>query len=117
MIVKLVVYSLVALVSAAIVPGVHVKGFPTAVGLVVLFAVLNVLLGWLLWAILGLLTLPVTILTLGLFAFFLPALINAVLLRLTAGLMSNFTIEGWGAAFLMGLLFAFGHFVSQRLLD
>ncbi|GMN99976.1 phage holin family protein [Parageobacillus thermoglucosidasius] len=61
--------------------------------------------------VLILLTLPVTILTLGLFLF----VINAITLLMTAALMGNaFEIDGFGTALLASIVLSFFHLLVQK---
>jgi putative membrane protein len=61
--------------------------------------------------ILILLTLPVTILTLGLFLF----VINAITLMMTAALMGDaFEINGFGTALLASIVLSFFHLLIQK---
>jgi putative membrane protein len=72
-------------------PGiVRVRSGGTAVVVAVIFSILNFLLGWLIRA---LLFVP-GLLTLGLLFFFVPFIVNAVLLWLTDKLMRSFELRG-----------------------
>lgn len=89
-------------VTAAILPGFHIKGFGTAILVAAVLGVLNFFLGWLFFAVF-------TIATLGLaylFAFLTRWVITAILLMLTAGLTKNFKVDGFGSAFLGALIMA-----------
>jgi putative membrane protein len=78
------------LITAQIVPGFRVDGFASALAAAVVIGIANVLI----WPILIILTLPINILTLGLFTF----VVNGAVLKIAAALISGFTIEGWWAA-------------------
>jgi putative membrane protein len=85
------------LVVAHIVPGFRIRGgFPTAVGIAAVFALLKALLQ----GVLILLTLPLVLLTLGLFI----VVINAFLLWLTDKLVRRFTVVGAGPMIVGSLL-------------
>jgi len=87
-------------VTAALLPGFHIKSFGSAILVAAVFGVLNVLLGWLFFTVL-------TIATLGLawlFAFLTRWLINAILLYFTASLINNFKVDGFGWALLGALV-------------
>jgi len=77
-------------------PGVEIKGVKSAVVVAVVFSILNVLLGWLLRA---LLFIP-AVLTLGLLFFFVPFIVNTVLLWLTDKLIGSFEIKTARSLFL-----------------
>jgi putative membrane protein len=74
---------------------------------VLILAVLNVVVR----PVLILLTLPVTVLTLGLFLF----VINAITLMMTAALMGDaFQIGGFGTALLASIVLSFFHLLVQK---
>jgi putative membrane protein len=85
----------------------YLSSFGAALGASFLLSILNILVR----PILIILTLPVTLLTLGLFLF----VINAVTLLLTESLMgSSFEIEGFGMALLTTLLMSLVNIVLQN---
>ena len=77
------------LALARFLPDVEVKGIGTAVMVSIVFSVINFLLGW---AIHALLFLP-ALLTLGLLFFFIPFIVNTVVLWLTDKLIASFEIK------------------------
>ena len=86
-------------VASAIVPGMTIVGTPTLLAAALLLGVVNAVLRPL--AIL--LTLPFTIVTLGLFIL----VVNAAMLGLVAALLDGMTISGFGAALLGSLVVSF----------
>ncbi|MDW2880108.1 MULTISPECIES: phage holin family protein [Bacillaceae] len=85
----------------------YLESFSAALGASFILSLLNVLVR----PILIILTLPVTLLSLGLFLF----VINAVTLLLTDGIMgSSFEIDGFGMAFLLAVIMAVVNLVIQR---
>ena len=94
-IVKLLLQSLAVLVAANLVPGVAVDTFLTAVLVAIVLGILNTFVK----PVLTILTLPITIFTLGLFALVL----NVLMVFITASLVSGFSVSG----FLSALLFSF----------
>lgn len=80
------------LVTAYVVPGFRVRNAGTALMAALVVGLVNAILR----PILLLLTLPINILTLGLFTF----VINAALLKLAAAVVPDFEIDGWGPAIL-----------------
>ena len=92
-----VLLNAVAIMAAAwFVPGVHLGGLVPALLAGVLLGFVNALVR----PILLLLTLPFTLLTLGLFIF----VVNAICFALTAALVPGFDLSGFGAAFLGALV-------------
>ena len=88
-----VVSALAILATAYLLPGVHVTSFVTALVVAVVLGVINAFIK----PILLILTLPINILTLGLFTF----VINAVVILLAANLVPGFTVDGfwWALGF------------------
>ena len=86
------------LLVAQIYPGVRVAGFGSAMIAALVLGLLNTLLR----PILVLLTLPVTLLTLGLFLF----VINALMFYFAASVLDGFNVTGFGAALIGSLLYS-----------
>ncbi|MGD9548413.1 MAG: phage holin family protein [Candidatus Krumholzibacteriia bacterium] len=102
-VIQIVVVAVLLLVVARIVPGIEVDGFANALLAGLALGVINALLK----PLLVVLTLPITVLTLGLFLL----VINALLLRLAAVFVPGFRVSGFPAAFWGALLlsiFSFG---------
>jgi|ERR1035437_390220 putative membrane protein len=93
-----VVSALAILITAYLLPGVHVSGIFAALVLAVVLGAINMILR----PILILLTLPLTIVTLGFFAL----IINALLVMLASYIVPGFTIAGFWSAFLFGIVLA-----------
>ena len=88
--------------------GVEVRSFGAALTAAFVIGVLNMLLR----PLLVLLTLPVTVLTLGLFVF----VINALMFWWAASLLNGFYVSGFGAALLGSLIYsAFGVVIDSAL--
>lgn len=87
------VSALAILVTAYVLPGVHIANFFTALVTAVVLGIINSILK----PILLLLTLPINILTLGLLTF----VINALLVLLAAQIVPGFVVDGfwWALAF------------------
>jgi putative membrane protein len=85
----LVVLTVTVLAIARILSGVVVKNWKTAALVAVVFSVLNFLLGWVIQAML---VVP-AILTLGLLFFFIPFIVNTVMLWITDKLIGDFEIK------------------------
>jgi len=80
------------MVASYFVDGIHVCGFPSAFFTAAILGILNVFFR----PVLLILTLPVNILSLGLFTF----VINAVMLMMASGVITGFEISGfWAAVF------------------
>ena len=106
---KLLVVALAMLVAAHFVPGITIAAFwPTAVIAAIVFGVLNILLT----PVLKILTLPVNLMTLGLFTFVINALVFWLLTFL-----DGVTISGFVAALLGSLIVSVVSWLAGKLLD
>ncbi len=95
-IISLIINAIAVLLSAYIVPGVMVDSFLTSVLVAVVLGLLNAVVK----PVLVLLTLPVNILTLGLFSL----VINVIILYLAAAVIPGFRIDGFWAALLFSII-------------
>jgi len=107
LIVNWLLSALSLMIVAHIVPGFHVSSFGTALVAAIVIGFINATLGLLL----KILTLPLTILTFGLFLF----VINALMLRFASGLISGFTVSSFGAAFIGAIILAVLNTVLRHL--
>jgi len=82
-------------------PGIRCKNYGTAIAVAVVYSIINFIFGWLL----VLLTLPVIILTLGLFMF----VINAALLYVTDKLIKDFQIKSFSTTILAAFFITISH--------
>ncbi len=90
--ISLILNSLALLATAYIVPGFKVESFTTALLAAIVLGVVNTFIK----PILSLISLPLTVMTLGLFSF----VINAVVLFIVAAVVKGLTIDGWVPAIL-----------------
>ena len=86
--------------TASILPGFHVNGLSGALTVAALFGILNWLLGWFIFAVLGIATLGIGFLL----AFITRWIVMAILLSLVDSLSSSFHMDGFGTAILGALL-------------
>ena len=84
------------MLSAYLLEGVYVKGFWSAL----LFSFLLSILNYTIKPLLIILTVPLTVFTLGLFLFF----INTLIIMIAAGLVGGLIIDSFSWAFLFSLL-------------
>ena len=96
---RLIAVAVALVVTSWIIPGLDITGGPIALlGVAALFGIVTALLG----PLLRLLTLPLNILTLGLFTF----VVNAILLAVVAGLSPHLQLGGIGSTFVAALVLA-----------
>jgi len=96
LIIRILLTALAVILIATFLPGVSVAGFGTAIIVAVVLAILNIIVK----PILVILTLPVTILTLGLFLL----VINAIIILLADSFISGFGVDGFWIALIFSLL-------------
>ena len=96
LIIKLLIVVAAALFASYVLPGVHIVGFFSAVLLAIVLAVLNTIVK----PVLIFLTIPVTVLTLGLFLL----VINALIILLAGVIVPGFTVDGFWWALLFSLV-------------
>ena len=94
--------------ASQVVPGIGIEGAGTLVGAALLLGLINAVVR----PVLVVLTLPITILTLGLFLF----VINAATLGLVAYLLDGFRIAGFGPALLGSLIVSLTGWVGSTFL-
>lgn len=96
-IIKIIVTALAVWVAAKLLPGVHLENDAKTIIIVALvLAVLNAVIK----PVLIILTIPVTIVTLGLFLL----VINALMVVWTSKLVNGFKVDGWISALLFSLI-------------
>jgi len=88
--------TLAILLASHLITGIEASGFGAAFFAAAILGILNAFFR----PILILLTLPINILTLGLFTF----VINAIMLMMVSGVITGFTVRGFGPALLGSLL-------------
>ena len=108
-IIKFLINGFAVYATAYLLSGVEVSGFGVALLVALVLAVLNVLVK----PILILLSLPVTILTLGLFTF----VIDAVIVLLASKIVRGFVIDGFWTAIVFSIVLAIISYVLEKLVD
>ena len=98
-ILRIVLTAFAVLVIAQFLPGVSVESAGSAILLAIVLGLLRVTVK----PLLVILTLPITLLTLGLFLF----VINAMIILLASSLVSGFTVTGFWVALIFSLLLSF----------
>lgn len=91
------------------IPQIHIQSMWTALGLIVLLAVLNIFVK----PLLIFLTIPITILTFGLFLLF----INTIIVLIADWMLSGFNVDSIGWAFVFSILLSLVHYLINKLFD
>jgi putative membrane protein len=108
-ILRWVVNAVLLMLIPYVVPGIEMKNFGTALVAALVLAFVNALIK----PILILLTLPINLLTLGLFIL----VINALMFWLVSAIVKGFYISGFWPAFFAALVFSIFSLVLNYLLD
>jgi putative membrane protein len=95
-VIKLVLMGIAVMISAYVIPGVSVDGFLTAVVVAVVLSIINFIIK----PIVILFTLPINVLTLGLFTF----IINALMILLVSAVVPGFNVTGMLPALLFSVV-------------
>ena len=103
----LITAGLVLLISHFM-PGVHVGGFSTALIVAVVLGLLNIFIK----PILVILTLPVTIVTLGLFLF----VINAIIILLCSEIVGGFHVDSFWTALIFSIILSICQSIVYKIL-
>lgn len=96
LILKLLATAVAVYFAAWLLPNVDVNSVQTAVVVALVFALLNAIVK----PVLVMLTIPITIFTLGLFLL----IINIIIVKLTDALIAGFEVRGWLSALLFSLI-------------
>lgn len=99
LIIRLLITAIVAYLLTTVLPGVHFEGFSSAIIFAIVLGVLNIFVK----PILGLLGLPLTIITLGLFAL----VINAVIILIADYFIDSMVVDGFWWALIFSVLLSF----------
>lgn len=108
-ILKILLSAVAVVLLAKLIPGVIVDTYTTAIWVAFLIGILDAILK----PILVVLTIPVTILTLGLFLF----VINAGLILLADNWIDGFSVSGFWAALLFSILLSFLQSILYKVLE
>ena len=102
------VITVAILLASTVVSGIRVESLTTAIVAAAILGIINVFLR----PVLLILTLPLTILTLGVFAFVL----NALMLLLVAYFVPGFEVDGFFSAFLGALIISIVNWIANRFI-
>jgi len=104
---RILVTAILVMIIAHFMPGVHVAGFGTALIVAVVLGLLNIFIK----PILVILTLPVTILTLGLFLL----VINALIILLCTNIVGGFKVDSFWTALLFSIVLSILQSIMYKL--
>lgn len=105
-IVRLLVVTIVVFLASKYIPGIQVESLTTALIAAVVLGLINLFIR----PLLMILTLPINLITLGLFTL----VINAVLFWVTGALVDGFDVDGFIPAFLGALVVSIAIWITDR---
>ena len=108
LILRLLITAGIVVLLAHFLPGVNLTGFTAAIVVAVVLALLNAILK----PILIILTIPITIVTLGLFLL----VINACIILLADQFIDGFSVNGFWTALLFSILLSISQSIARSLL-
>jgi len=106
---KTLITSVAVLAAAFLLSGVHIDSTGTAIWVAVVLGLLNSFVK----PILIVLTIPITIFTLGLFLLF----INIIIIKWAADLVPGFSVDGWFSALLFSIIVSVVSSFLERLVE
>ena len=107
--IKILLSAVAVVIGAYVIPGVSVNGYVTALIVALIMSLLNVTVK----PLLVILTIPVTILTLGLFLL----VINVIIIYITDALISGFSVHGFLPALIFSLVVSLVNWLFDSMLD
>ena len=107
LLIRVLVTAALVMLIAYLLPGVHVEGFIQAVYVAVILGLLNLFVK----PILVILTLPVTILTLGLFLL----VINALIVMLCSNIVGGFHVDSFWIALFFSIILSVFQTIAYKI--
>ncbi|MGA8942221.1 MAG: phage holin family protein [Thermoactinomyces sp.] len=106
---KIIITAVAVVLASKMVAGIEIESWTTAFLAAIVLAVINLIIR----PVLVFLTLPINILTLGLFSL----VINALLFWFTGSLVEGFFVDGFVPAFLGALIVTVANWITNRFAD
>lgn len=107
-ILQILIIALAVMLTAAILPGIEIKNYWSAIVVAIVLALLNYFVA----PVMEFLTIPITILTFGLFLF----VINALIIMLAGYLVSGFKVLGFWWALLFSIVLSLISYLLEMIL-
>ena len=105
---NLLLSGLAVFVSGRMIPGVVVEGYGTSIVVAIILAIVNAIIK----QILLILTLPINIMTLGLFSL----VINAIVILIVDAMVSGFSVDGFWTALIFSIVLSLVNMAISALL-
>ena len=108
MIIQILIIALAVMLTAAILPGIEIKNYWSAIIVAIVLALLNYFVS----PVMVFLSIPISILTFGLFLF----VINALIIMLAAYLVNGFKVLGFWWALLFSIVLSMISYLLEMIL-
>ncbi len=107
-IVQILIIAVAVILTAAVLPGIQIKSFGTAILVAIVLALLNYFVS----PVMVFLSIPITIITFGLFLF----VINALIIMLASSLVGGFKVDGFWWALIFSVVLSFVTYLLESIL-
>ena len=107
-IIQILVIAVAVMLTAAILPGIQIKSFGTAIIVAIVLGLLNYFVS----PVMVFLSIPITVITFGLFLF----VINAVIILLASALVGSFKVDGFWWALIFSIVLSFITYLLEMIL-
>lgn len=107
-IIQILIIAVAVIITALILPGIKIKSFGSAVILAIVLSLLN----YFVTPVMVFLSIPITIVTFGLFLF----VINALIIMLAGAIVSGFKVEGFWWALIFSIVLSFVTYLLEMVL-
>ena len=107
-IVQILIIAVAVILTAAVLPGIQIKSFGTAILVAIVLALLNYFVS----PVMVYLSIPITIITFGLFLF----VINALIIMLASSLVGGFKVDGFWWALIFSVVLSFVTYLLESIL-
>lgn len=107
-IVQILIIAAAVLLTAAILPGIKIRSFGSAVIVAIVLSLLN----YFVTPVMVFLSIPITIITFGLFLF----VINALIIMLASVIVGGFKVEGFWWALIFSIVLSFITYLLEMVL-
>ncbi len=107
-IVQILIIAIAVIVTAAVLPGIQIKSFWTAVLVAIVLGLLNYFVS----PVMVFLSIPITVVTFGLFLF----VINALIILLASAIVGGFRVDGFWWALIFSIVLSFVTYLLEAIL-
>ncbi len=104
---QILIIAVAVILTAAILPGIKIKSFGTAIIVAIVLALLN----YFLTPVMVFLSIPITVITFGLFLF----VINALIILMASAIVGGFRVDGFWWALIFSIILSFITYILEMI--